>query len=417
MRNFYEEQEIPSSKRAKFMVQEASAVSTHDNSLNPMDENSPLGLKLRKSPSLLDLVQLSLSCRKNQEGLGYVDTVKSIQNAREIENQRCMVVHTSAADKKKATNFSASILRIGSWECVSRYEGDLVVKCYFAKRKLVWEVLEGGLKSKIEIQWSDITDLKATCPENKPSILDIELSRPPMFFKESNPQPRKHTIWQATSDFTGGQATMYRRHLLQFPEGVLDKNYESLIQSDARLNMLSNKDLSSTDSPFFDSRFAPFSHHHHQISYWPRQENLSHLLPQSQSAYLNSDCYLPPLTSLAETQKIAMAAPISVMIPNYDQSLLEDRERLSAAADTSDSTSQEETSRSSNKRTIDEIAQYLLGDSVTPDHEHSIVNRLSSTMRSLSQKDFHQWLQNKNVESRDYVPTGESSMEMYSGRW
>lgn len=383
MKIFHEEHGIPSSKRAKFMVQEASSVST-DHPLSSTDENSPLGLKLRKSPSLLDLVELSLSCLKNQESLGYVHTVRSIQEAGEIENQRCTVVETNALYKKKATNFSASILRIGSWECVSRYEGDLVVKCYFAKRKLVWEVLEGGLKSKIEIQWSDITGLKATCPENKPATLVIELSRPPMFFKESNPQPRKHTIWQATYDFTGGQATIYRRHFLQFPEGVLDKNYESLIQSDARLNILSNKDLESTDSPFFDSRFAHFSHH--QISYWPGEDSLSHLLPQS--VYLNSSGYLPPLTSLPETQKIEMAAPISVMIPNYNQSHLEDREWLSAA-DTSDSTSQEQISRSSNKRTLDEIAQYLLGDTLPPDYEHSIVDRLTSTMRSLRQTDFH----------------------------
>ncbi|PNX98201.1 hypothetical protein L195_g021443, partial [Trifolium pratense] len=30
----------------------------------------------------------------------------------------------------------------------SRYEGDLVAKCYFAKHKLVWEVLDSGLKHK-----------------------------------------------------------------------------------------------------------------------------------------------------------------------------------------------------------------------------------------------------------------------------
>ena len=55
----------------------------------------------------------------------------------------------------------------------SRYEGDLVAKCYFAKHKLVWEVLEGGLKSKIEIQWSDIMALKANCPDDGPSSLTV----------------------------------------------------------------------------------------------------------------------------------------------------------------------------------------------------------------------------------------------------
>ncbi len=56
---------------------------------------------------------------------------------------------------------------------VSRYEGDLVAKCYYAKRKLVWEVLDSGLKSKIEIQWSDISAMKATCPESLPGSLEI----------------------------------------------------------------------------------------------------------------------------------------------------------------------------------------------------------------------------------------------------
>jgi hypothetical protein len=48
-----------------------------------------------------------------------------------------------------------------------------VAKCYFAKHKLVWEVLEGGLKSKIEIQWSDIMALKAHCPDNGPSSFNV----------------------------------------------------------------------------------------------------------------------------------------------------------------------------------------------------------------------------------------------------
>lgn len=50
---------------------------------------------------------------------------------------------------------------------------DLVAKCYFAKHKLVWEVLEGGLKSKIEIQWSDIMALKANCPDDGPGTLNV----------------------------------------------------------------------------------------------------------------------------------------------------------------------------------------------------------------------------------------------------
>lgn len=37
----------------------------------------------------------------------------------------------------------------------------------------MWEVLDGGLKSKIEIQWSEITALKAELPDDGPGTLTI----------------------------------------------------------------------------------------------------------------------------------------------------------------------------------------------------------------------------------------------------
>ncbi|KAG8072726.1 hypothetical protein GUJ93_ZPchr0006g41454 [Zizania palustris] len=147
----------------------------------------------------------------------------------------------TAGERMKASNFPANFLKIGTWEYTSQYEGDLVAKCYFAKHKLVWEVLDAGLKRKIEIQWSDITALKATCPENGIGTLDLVLNRPPIFFKETDPQPRKHTLWQAASDFTGGQASLNRRHILQCPSILLSKNFEKIIQCDERLNQLSHQ--------------------------------------------------------------------------------------------------------------------------------------------------------------------------------
>lgn len=48
-----------------------------------------------------------------------------------------------------------------------------MAKCYFAKRKLVWEVLDGGLKNKIEIQWSHIVAIKADFPDDGPETLDV----------------------------------------------------------------------------------------------------------------------------------------------------------------------------------------------------------------------------------------------------
>lgn len=120
---------------------------------------------------------------------------------------------------------------------VTRHEGDLVAKSYYAKKKLVWEFLEKSLKRKIEIQWADIIGIRATAEENEPGILELEvnfvffsffliricidgdygelcfllqLKQPPTFHHEIDPQPRKHTNWRLTEDFTGGQAPVFR---------------------------------------------------------------------------------------------------------------------------------------------------------------------------------------------------------------
>lgn len=211
-------------------------------SYNPLDEPSPLGLRLRKSPSLLDLIQMRLS---QQEEIRKKDQKGSA---------------SSADSKLKASNFPATVLKIGTWEYKSRYEGDLVAKCYFAKHKLVWEVLDGCLKNKIEIPWSDIMALKANYPDDGPGTLEVVLARRPLFFREINPQPRKHTLWQATSDFTGGQASIHRRHFLQCPQGLLGKHFEKLIQCDPRLNFLSQQEDLVLDSPYFEPGTAIHDH-------------------------------------------------------------------------------------------------------------------------------------------------------------
>lgn len=77
---------------------------------NPLDEPSPLGLRLRKSPSLLDLIQMRLSqgntakvgatVKKEQtSGVGFVGAAASSSN-----------------DKLKASNFPGTLLKIGNWE-------------------------------------------------------------------------------------------------------------------------------------------------------------------------------------------------------------------------------------------------------------------------------------------------------------
>lgn len=68
----------------------------------PLDEPSPLGLRLRKSPSLLDLIQMRLS-------QGSTSKVGS-------HGKKEQKGSTGMTEKLKASNFPASVLRIGSWE-------------------------------------------------------------------------------------------------------------------------------------------------------------------------------------------------------------------------------------------------------------------------------------------------------------
>jgi hypothetical protein len=83
---------------------------------HPLEEPSPLGLTLKKTPSLLDLITLQLthsrsesdppSCESSDQGLCKSGRV-----------EKCSAPGGSAAqDKLKASNFPASTLKIGTWE-------------------------------------------------------------------------------------------------------------------------------------------------------------------------------------------------------------------------------------------------------------------------------------------------------------
>nr|POF00231.1 glycine cleavage system h protein 2, mitochondrial [Quercus suber] len=137
--------------------------------------------------------------------------------------------------KLKALNFRASLLKIGIWKEIAEQVEGLIVRCYFAKEKLAWEISrKQSLKKKIEIKWSDILAIRAKIMEDGTGVLEIELNRPPSFYEESTPIPRKHTIWNISSDFTGGQALNYRAGVtLTMEEGVPQQPLVGPQQADA----------------------------------------------------------------------------------------------------------------------------------------------------------------------------------------
>ncbi|KAL3620659.1 hypothetical protein CASFOL_035571 [Castilleja foliolosa] len=226
--------------------QESSSSFKGDAETNSCEQSSPLGLKLSKTPSFLSLLQMSL-CKEKHTNFS------ETHHDNKTRTKKHDSISESIPEKLKASNFPITFIQIGAWQRITKHEGDLTAKLYYAKRKLVWEVLNGALKSKIEIQWSDIIAIRAiTHNTNNPGTLEIELNQPPSFYQEINPQPRKHTLWQQASDFTGGQAPIWRIHYVRFPTGVLNKHYEKLLQCDQRLFDLSQKPFPSHGSPYFN---------------------------------------------------------------------------------------------------------------------------------------------------------------------
>ncbi|KAK3198581.1 hypothetical protein Dsin_021996 [Dipteronia sinensis] len=96
-------------------------------------------------------------------------------------------------------------------------------------------------------------------PEDGPRTLNVVLARQPFFFRDINPRPKKHTLWQDTSDFTDGQASIHWQHFMQCPQGILNKHFENLIQCDTCLNFLSQQPEMILYSPYFG--YAIFGFH------------------------------------------------------------------------------------------------------------------------------------------------------------
>ncbi len=85
---------------------------------DPLEEPSPLGLTLKKTPSLLDLITLQLahSSRTTASDAANCEMIEQgIGKSGKIE--KCSApAGSTVQDKLKASNFPASTLKIGTWE-------------------------------------------------------------------------------------------------------------------------------------------------------------------------------------------------------------------------------------------------------------------------------------------------------------
>eukprot|EP00192_Tetraselmis_astigmatica_P008344 CAMPEP_0117670868 /NCGR_PEP_ID=MMETSP0804-20121206/13011_1 /TAXON_ID=1074897 /ORGANISM="Tetraselmis astigmatica, Strain CCMP880" /LENGTH=635 /DNA_ID=CAMNT_0005479253 /DNA_START=203 /DNA_END=2110 /DNA_ORIENTATION=- len=151
----------------------------------------------------------------------------------------------------KASNMFAHSLEIGSWQVHSKQLADLSVKFYYAKKKVIWEVLEGSRKKKIEFLWSSISSMRMDLKGDDFDAWEVELNRQPSFYDELDPKPRKHTLWKICEDFTNQEATLHQLHrVLIHKDQGFHSHFQKLLSYDPRLaQMMAEDDGQDATSP------------------------------------------------------------------------------------------------------------------------------------------------------------------------
>ncbi|XP_010486053.1 PREDICTED: uncharacterized protein LOC104764251 [Camelina sativa] len=266
------------------------------------DEGPRLNLPLTKTPELINLIQ------------NYLNRNNPCSPQQSESSKTSMLPPKVPGERLKAMNFPISKIIIGQWEYRGTNPDDIVAKLYFAKKKLIWEILDAGdpetstprLKSKIEIQWDDVASFKESInSRDKTGILKIELKKRPKFFKETNPQAGKHTQWkQMDQDFTVDQAaSRFRIHTLHFDAGVLQKNLEKLL-SDSFWARLYDVNFPVREAVLFDIDYGSNNN----------TNSSSYVLSQTRRFNANSDLLHHPSQGIG---RVGVGEGNSNMAPRY----------------------------------------------------------------------------------------------------
>ncbi len=118
------------------------------------------------------------------------------------------------------------------------FTGDLLVRLYYAKRQIVLSHLDGGVSSRMEISFNDITGVELIYePDSCRGLFAMEVRQPPRFVFESDPQPKMQSVWKNCADFTGGQATLCSRVCVLCNSSHLKKHVEKIAQSDSKISV------------------------------------------------------------------------------------------------------------------------------------------------------------------------------------
>jgi len=138
------------------------------------------------------------------------------------------------------SNILASKVTIGDWSW-----SNVEVKFLFGRRKMKYYVkgLLGDTQMMIDFDFSQIGCLKVDCEKK---LLKIELSSLPNFIEKVSGR------WIKATDFTHGNASLYRQHKITVPPALFDKHILRLLQYDSQLKALTEaSSITASPGPTF----------------------------------------------------------------------------------------------------------------------------------------------------------------------
>ena len=121
-----------------------------------------------------------------------------------------------------------------------------MARIQFTDKAFEWEITTVEGREKILIPFDDVSGF-GLARRGLNALVTFELSRPPSFHQYLHKTP----CWTPTEDFTGGQASRCRRHVLKFAEGTMEP-FHHIGEVDSRLGKLSQTGLAPIPSPYFD---------------------------------------------------------------------------------------------------------------------------------------------------------------------
>ncbi|KAL8160014.1 hypothetical protein V2J09_001551 [Rumex salicifolius] len=152
-------------------------------------------------------------------------------------------------DNEKAVSCCSTHLKIGTWSKAARHDQAIVIKIYFKKDFMAWDILgDNGVKNRIETKFGNIVAFKINYM-NSSEEATFQVQATPEIKIDEAKEARRHPKWKDCEDFTNGQASFTRLHTFTCDSVKLKKFYGKILAARSVLTSLFNRPISLDEDP------------------------------------------------------------------------------------------------------------------------------------------------------------------------